>query len=31
MGEGLRGGVRIKILLDYIYVYKKEANGDVQY
>lgn len=25
------GGVRVKILLDYIYVLKKEANGDTSY
>ena len=29
--EGERGGIRIKILFDYIYVYKKEANGDTSY
>ena len=25
------GGIRVKILLDYIYVEKKDANGDVSY
>jgi len=31
MNSNERGGLRVKILLDYIYVYKKEANGDVSY
>ena len=25
------GGIRVKILMDYIYVEKKDANGDVSY
>jgi len=29
--QGERGGIRIKILYDYIYVYKREANGDTNY
>jgi len=31
MNSGERGGIRIKILMDYIYVHKKEANGDVSF
>ena len=31
MMDGERGGIRIKILLDYIYIYKKDANGGLSY
>lgn len=27
----MRGGIRVKVLYDYIYVSKKEANGEVSY
>jgi len=29
--KGERGGIRVRILMDYVYVHKKEANGDVAY
>lgn len=31
LNEKERGGIRVKILMDYIYVYKKDANGDPSY
>ena len=31
VNEDERGGIRIKIQYDYIYVYKREANGDTSY
>ena len=31
MNQGMRGGIRIKIQFDYIYIYKREANGDASY
>ena len=31
INEDERGGIRIKIQYDYIYVYKREANGDTSY
>jgi len=27
----MRGGIRIKILYDYIYISKKDANGEISY
>lgn len=29
--EDFRGGIRVKIIMDFIYVYIKDANGDTQY
>lgn len=31
LNQNQRGGIRIRILMDYIYVWTKEANGDVTY
>ena len=31
MQEEQRGGIRIKVLMDYVYVFKREANGDSSY
>lgn len=31
VNEDERGGIRIKIQFDYIYVFKREANGDTSY
>lgn len=31
ISQGSRGGIRIKVLFDYIYIYKREANGDTNY
>jgi hypothetical protein len=29
--KGERGGIRVKVLMDYIYIYKKDATGDPSY
>ena len=31
LNQGTRGGIRVRILMDYIYVWTKDANGDVTY
>lgn len=31
MNQEERGGIRVKVLMDYIYLYKKDANGDPSY
>lgn len=31
LNQGQRGGIKVRILMDYIYVWIKEANGDVTY
>jgi len=31
MSSEERGGIRIKVMLDYIYIFKREANGDTNY
>jgi hypothetical protein len=31
LSPNTRGGIRIKVVLDYIYLEKKDANGDVSY
>lgn len=31
LNKNQRGGIKVRILMDYIYVWTKEANGDVTY
>jgi len=31
LNQGERGGIRIKVLMDYIYLFKRDANGDPSY
>ena len=31
LSSNQRGGIKVRILMDYIYVWTKEANGDVTY
>lgn len=31
LNQGSRGGIRVRILMDYIYVWTRDANGDVTY
>lgn len=31
LNQNQRGGIKVRILMDYIYVWTKEANGDVTY
>ena len=31
LNQNQRGGIKVRILMDYIYVWIKEANGDVTY
>lgn len=31
LNQNQRGGIKVRVLMDYIYVWIKEANGDVTY